>query len=564
MREGREDMKERKWWQRIPIFGVLLACLLVFGTGFTQTASAADPPPSHPVGGDPTGALSAYSSANANPLVIDDVLKGVTDPAVKSAFGEMYKLTVNDRAAINMVWMLVTGFLVFFMQAGFALVEVGFCRAKNAAHTMTMNLMVFCIGVVGWYICGFAFMFGGLGSTATLGDTAGLSWATGELNIGGFDLIGTKGFFLGGDFYDVSVLTFFLFQMVFMDTAATIPTGSTAERITWKGFLLMGLWVSMFIYPIVGNWVWGGGWLADMGANWHLGHGAVDFAGSGVVHEIGGAVALAGAIAIGPRIGKYGPNGEVRAIPGHNMPLAILGTIILFFGWFGFNPGSTFGATDLRIANVAVTTMIAGGFGGFAAMFRMWIFEGKPDPGYSVNGVLAGLVAITAPCAFVNPTQAAIIGILAGGWVCDAGLTIERKLKIDDPVGAIAVHFCNGCWGLIATGIFADGTYGDGLNGVKGTVKGILMGDSGQLIAQFVDAIVIAVVVGVSSYVFFKIADALVGLRVAPEIELAGLDVPEMGIWGYPDPEASFSGGLPTPVRVNQDGVVVAAQQQQE
>lgn len=550
-------ISNKKRGRQLPIFGFLLACLLLCGVGAVRAAGA-------PTGGDPTGATSAYSSSGSNPLKIDEVLKDVSDPATKSAFGELYKLHINERASLNMFWMLMTGFLVFFMQAGFALVEVGFCRAKNAAHTMMMNMMVFCIGVVGWYICGFAFMFGGLGSTATLGDTSALSWASGELNVGGFDLIGTKGFFLGGDFYDVSVLTFFLFQMVFMDTAATIPTGSTSERISWKGFIAMSFWVSMFIYPLVGNWVWGGGWLADMGTKFGLGHGAVDFAGSGVVHEIGGAVALAGALAIGPRIGKYGPNGEVRAIPGHNMPLAILGTIILFFGWFGFNPGSSFSVTDLRVADVAVTTMIAGGFGGFAAMFRMWIFEGKPDPGYCVNGVLAGLVAITAPCAFVNPTQAAIIGILAGGWVCDAGLTIERKLKIDDPVGAIAVHFCNGCWGLVALGIFADGTYGDGWNGVTGTVKGALLGDTGQLAAQFIDAIVIAVVVGGLSFVFFKLVDATLGLRVSAEIELAGLDVPEMGIWGYPDPEASFSGGLPAPARPSADGTIAMPQPSQQ
>ncbi|AGY56832.1 ammonium transporter [Gloeobacter kilaueensis] len=560
-------MNPKKRCQGNPLLGFLFALLLLLGAGTitsVQEAFAQAPAPAAAPTGDPTGETSAFANGVANPLKIDDTLKDVKDPAVKNAFSELYKLHVNERAGINMTWTLVTGFLVFFMQAGFALVETGFCRAKNAAHTMTMNMMVFCVGVVGWYICGFAFMFGGFGSTPTLGDTSALSWASGELSIGGFDIIGTKGFFLSGDFYDVSILALFLFQMVFMDTAATIPTGSTSERITWKGFLLMGLWVSMFIYPLVGNWVWGGGWLADMGVKFGLGHGAVDFAGSGVVHEIGGAVALAGAIAIGPRIGKYGPNGEVRAIPGHNMPLAILGTIILYFGWFGFNPGSTLSATDLRISDVAVTTMIAGGFGGVAAMFYMWIFEGKPDPGYSVNGILAGLVAITAPCAFVNPTQAAIIGVLAGGWVCVAGLFIERKLKIDDPVGAIAVHFANGAWGLIALGIFADGTYGEGWNGVKGRVKGVLAGDGGQLVAQFIDAITIAVVVGVASFIFFKIVDAVVGLRVSPDVELAGLDVPEMGIWGYPDPEASFSGGLPAPVRPAPDGTVAIAQQQQQ
>jgi ammonium transporter, Amt family len=512
-------MNRDRW--KLPLAATLGAVVFVGCMGLAAHAA-----------GDPTGSAVDWSRVSK------------TAPDLKTVANTVGNLKVG----LNMTWTLMTGFLVFFMQAGFALVETGFCRAKNSAHTMMMNLMVFCVGLAGFFTCGFAFMFGGFGETLTLGDTSKVM--DGMLTIGGFDLIGTKGFFLSGDFYDVSVLTLFLFQLVFMDTAATIPTGSTAERIQWRGFLLMGLWVSMFIYPLIGCWVWGGGWLADLGTRFGLGHGVVDFAGSGVVHMVGGAVALAGGMVIGPRIGKYGKDGSVNAIPGHNLPMGVLGVIILFFGWFGFNPGSTLAATDLRIANVAVTTMVAGGFGGLAAMFRMWIWEGKPDPGYSCNGVLAGLVAITAPCAFVDPLTAALIGTLAGGWVCDAGLFIERKLKIDDPVGAIAVHFCNGAWGLVALGLFADGKYGAGWNGVgadkylgeagKG-VTGLFYGDSSQLIAQLVQCGAIIVFAFGLSYVFFSILKAINWLRVSKEMELSGLDVPEMGIWGYPDPEASFA-----------------------
>ncbi|WP_287128600.1 ammonium transporter, partial [Candidatus Cyanaurora vandensis] len=392
--------------------------------------------------GDPTGAAVDWSVVSATP------------PNLKSVAGTVADLKVG----LNMTWVLLTGFLIFMMQAGFATVEAGFCRAKNSVNVMMMNLVVFCVGVIGYFLCGFAFMFGGLGGTATLGNTTGI--LNGMFSIGGFDLLGTKGFLLTGDFYDVSVFALFFFQLVFMDTAATIPTGAMAERLSWKGFLGMGLWVSMFIYPLIGCWLWGGGWLADLGTSFKLGHGAVDFAGSGAVHMVGGTVALVGAIILGPRIGKYNRDGSVNPIPGHSFPLVILGVIILFCGWFAFNAGSTLAATDLRIAVIAVNTMVAGGFAGVAAMFRMWIWESKPDPGYTCNGVLAGLVAITASCAFVEPWMAAVIGILAGGWVCDAGLFIERVLKVDDPCGAVAVHFCNGAWGLVALGIFADGKYG--------------------------------------------------------------------------------------------------------
>src|SRR5215203_2718025 len=367
--------------------------------------------------------------------------------------------------SINIMWMIISGFLVFFMQAGFALVETGFTRNKNVAHTMLMNMMVFCIGAIGYWLTGFAFQFGAVNlaypevarvgviagewahSPITLGDWTGLL-STPLLRIGQFGIIGGSGFMLTGVGTNVGILAFFLFQMVFMDTAATIPTGSMAERVKFIGFVIMSLWVSMFIYPLVAGWIWGGGWIQNLGRSLGLGNGAVDFAGSGPVHMIGGCIALAGALVIGPRIGKFNKDGSANAIPGHNITIGILGTIILFFGWFGFNPGSSLGFLggfrNLAVI-AAVNTLLAGAAGGCSAMTYMWLFgpTKKPDPGMSVNGVLAGLVAITAPCAFVDGWAAVGIGLVGGVLVCLASVWIE-KLKIDDPVGAIPVHFFNG------------------------------------------------------------------------------------------------------------------------
>jgi Amt family ammonium transporter len=461
-------------------------------------------------------------------------------------------LTVNA----NILWVLIAGFFVFFMQAGFALVETGFTRAKNVAHTMLMNMMVFCIGALGYWVCGFAFQFGGVNytypATAISATQASPEWAfspitlgawgdalTSPLVIGGSGFLGLSGFFLQGVGQSAAgILTFFLFQMVFMDTAATIPTGSMAERIKFIGFVAMSLWVSMFIYPLVGNWVWGGGWLANLGRTVGLGNGAVDFAGSGVVHTTGGAVALAGAIAIGPRIGKFNKDGSANTILGHNIPMGILGTIILFFGWFGFNPGSALGIQGAFInlvALAAINTLLAGAAGGVTAMTYMWLFgpSKKPDPGMSVNGVLAGLVAITAPCAFVDGWAAVVIGVIGGVLVCLATFALE-KAKIDDPVGAVPVHFVNGIWGVLATGIFANGNPDSAAwNGIDSPVSGLLYGNFGQFAAQALEALSVAGVVFTLSYVFFRVLHGANLLRVSAADEIAGLDLPEMGVPGY-------------------------------
>jgi len=457
---------------------------------------------------------------------------------------------------LNILWMILGGFLVFFMQAGFALVETGFTRNKNVAHTMMMNMMVFCIGAIGYWLTGFAFQFGGVNaaypevarvgviagewahSPITLGDWTG-QLATPLIRFGQHGILGGSGFLLGGLGANAGLLAFFLFQMVFMDTAATIPTGSMAERLKFIGFVLMGLWVSMFIYPLVGGWIWGGGWLQNLGRSVGLGNGAVDFAGSGVVHMIGGAIGLAGAVVLGPRIGKFNKDGSANTIPGHSISLGVLGTIILFFGWFGFNPGSSLGFVGAfrNLAVIAaINTLLAGAAGGVSAMTYMWLFGAtkKPDPGMSVNGILAGLVAITAPCAFVDSWAAVVIGLIAGLIVCWATVLLE-KWKIDDPVGAVPVHFFNGLWGVLAVGIFANGNPDTAAwNGVESAVTGLLYGGTTQILAQFAEVASIFVFVFGLSYVFFKVLAALKLLRVSREAELQGLDIPEMGLPGYP------------------------------
>ncbi|MFA5891947.1 MAG: ammonium transporter [Actinomycetota bacterium] len=434
---------------------------------------------------------------------------------------------------LNMLWLVLGAILVIFMQAGFALVETGFCRAKHAAHVVMTNFAIFGLGLIGYFALGYAFMFGAT-SVPSIGFLKPLGTMLGFGSHGG--VIAHTGFFLGGGAYDVGVLGFFLYQVAFMDTTATIPTGSMAERWKFKSFVIWGLFCGALYYPLYGAWVWGGGWLSQLGAgSLKLGHGVVDFAGSGVVHAMGGVAALAGAMILGPRIGKFAKDGTPRAMPGHHIPMAMLGTLILLFGWFGFNAASTFAATDLRFAVVAVNTAIAGAFGATVAMFWVWKRVGKPDPSMAANGMLAGLVAITAPCAFVQPWAAAVIGSIAAVAVVESVWFVERKLKIDDPVGAISVHGVCGLFGVLAVGIFSDGAYGDGLNGVAGGVRGALYGDWGQLGAQAVAVLVLCTAMFGLAWTFFKITDKVVGLRSDADDELEGLDRPEMGVLAYPE-----------------------------
>ncbi|MEP6713917.1 MAG: ammonium transporter [Ferruginibacter sp.] len=469
-----------------------------------------------------------------------DTLSAVQDTTLNKVVTAVNTIGAADghsKIAINIMWTLIAGFLVMFMQAGFAMVETGFTQKKNVAHTMCMNFLIYAIGMIGFWICGFAIMFGGGFNIAALGGSAGVIPSEYVVHIFGHDfgIWGKAGFFLSSKYYDVGIYTLFLFQMVFMDTTATIPTGSMAERWTLKSFVIYGFFISMFVYPLFGNWVWGGGWLSQLGAQFGLGHGHVDFAGSSVVHMVGGVAALAGAIVIGPRYGKYGKDGTVNTIPGHNIPMAIIGTFILAFGWFGFNPGSTLAGGDLRIGIVAVNTMLAGGAGTLAALFYMYARGQKADPGMIANGMLAGLVAITAPCAFVPSLSAVIIGAIAGVLVILAYNFVDRKLKIDDPVGAFAVHGVNGAWGVLSLGLFADGSYGDGWNGVPGPVKGLFYGDGKQFVAQLIGTITCLVFVFAVMYVFFKVLNKIVPLRSKEADEIAGLDIAETGVLGYVD-----------------------------
>jgi Amt family ammonium transporter len=436
--------------------------------------------------------------------------------------------------SLNLAWVLIAGFLVMFMQVGFAMLETGFTRSKNAVNTMAMNFIIYPLGVLGFWLTGYSLMMGGVGHWSSLG-ALGLDHRELSITIGGhaYGLLGASKFALLNVSHDPSSLAMFLFAVVFMDTAATIPTGAMAERWKFSAFAVYGLFMSMFLYPLYGNWVWGGGWLSQLGVNLGLGHGHVDFAGSSVVHMTGGLTALAGVIVLGPRIGKFRRDGQMAAIPGHNIPMAMIGTLILAFGWFGFNAGSTLAASDPRIGLIATNTMIASAGGALSALFYLWFRFHKPDVAMACNGLLGGLVAITAPCAFVTPLAAVTIGVVAGLLVVVLVLLLERRFRIDDPVGAIAVHGGCGIWGALAVGIFADGSYGDGWNAVAGPVRGILYGDPGQLIAQLIGISVNIIVVFGLAFAFFMIVERTIGNRVIPEVEYTGLDALEMGTDAY-------------------------------
>ena len=529
---------------RLPLALVLVASVVVLAMSlaFSHTNAYADGPVDDPTP-DRSG-LTTGSGADLNGLAPGTITADDYKAAQKA---EPYAVKLADmvnqnRLAANFIWTLVAGFLVMFMQAGFALVETGFCRAKNAGHTMFMNFMVYGLGMFGYFVTGYAFQNGGVG-IAGVTNLGGLATMNGEWSIGGWGMVGTKGFFLAGSGYDVGVAVMFLFQMVFMDTAATIPTGAMAERWKLLPFVCFGLFIGGFTYPVYANWAWGGGWLSQLGAKAGLGQGYLDFAGSGVVHAIGGWTALAGAIVLGPRLGKFNKDGSANPIPGHNLVIAALGTFILALGWFGFNPGSTLGASgagNLRISIVAVNTMLAGTTGGLASMLWTWKMNKKPDFGMVINGTLAGLVAITAPSGWVSPYFAALIGGIAGVLVVLAVAFFERVLHIDDPVGAISVHGVNGAFGQLALGLFADGSAN--YNGL--VAKGWFFGDGSQFVAQLVGmSVAFAWAFGVG-FVFFKILDKVIGMRVSPEAELAGLDIPELGTLGYaPDAEPYRAGG---------------------
>jgi Amt family ammonium transporter len=495
-----------------------------------KDAAAKAPSTATLANGDPGGSLTGTVSD----VPVGDAKAGLT-------LGDVANQVGQNKIGINFTWTLVAGFLVMFMQAGFAMVEAGLCRVKNANHTYMMNFFVYGCGLLAYWLIGFAIQMGGAAGNGNLG---GLQALNSEHTLALFGttwgIFGQTGMFLAGRTYDVGVMVIFLFQMVFMDTALTIVTGACAERWKFLTFAVSSVLMGAFTYPLFANWAWGGGWLAQMGTNLGLGKGYCDFAGSGVVHAVGGLTALAVAMIIGPRIGKFNRDGSSNVILGHDISAVLIGCFILAFGWFGFNPGSTLGASGagcLRIGSIAVNTMLAGCTGTFGAILYMWSLKGKPDASMSGNGLLAGLVAITAPSGFVNPTSSAIIGLIAGILVCVSVMFVENRLKVDDPVGAISVHGTCGLWGVISVGLFADGTsnYGGSWNGVTGSVTGLFYGDASQLVAQLIGVSTLVGFVFTFSFAMNWVLDIVVGQRVSAESEVAGLDLPEMGQLGYPE-----------------------------
>ena len=415
---------------------------------------------------------------------------------------------------IDTLWVLVAGFLVFFMNAGFGCLEAGLCRAKNATNILGKNFVVFAFSSIAFFTVGFAFMFGDgnsiLGLNGWLLGGADNSPATGDAYQGIFSSLNWTGVPLSAKFF---------FQLVFAGTAATIVSGCVAERIHYKSFIIFTLLLVGVSYPITGHWIWGGGWLGSGGM--------LDFAGSTVVHAVGGWAGLAGIVALGPRLGKYRSDGSIRPIPGHSMALVFLGGLILWLGWFGFNPGSTMGAVAGDIAHVALTTNMACAAAILSSTLMAWIMLGKPDFTMTVNGALAGLVAITAPCYFVTPVSAVIIGLIAGIIVVPAVMMFD-KLKIDDPVGALSVHLVNGIWGTIALGLFSSAS-------APGGADGLFFGGGAELLKwQLIGTLAVGAFTFTVSLVGWSVIKAIFGLRVDPDDEVRGLDISEMGMEAYP------------------------------
>jgi len=431
-----------------------------------------------------------------------------------SAFAQTEGPDVAElKVAMDTMWLLVAAFLVFFMQAGFALVEAGFTRSKNTVNILMKNLMDFAIASMVFWAVGW-----------------GLAYGT---SAGGF--MGTDQFFLGDvrEAGSIPPMASWLFQVVFAGTAATIVSGAMAERTKFNAYLVYSFFISLVIYPIVVHWVWSGsGWLNTYSGNTTDSWGFTDFAGSTVVHSVGGWAALIGAIILGPRIGKFGPDGKARTIPGHNMTFGALGVFILWLGWFGFNPGSQLAIGSQNdadaVALVAVTTNLAAAAGALGAMFTTWLRKGKPDLGMTLNGVLAGLVAITAGCAYVGPGAAIIIGLVSGP-LCVLAVDWLDALKIDDPVGAVPVHLVNGVWGTLAVGLFAT------IPGNTGTVGLFAGGGPALLIAQLVGVLAVGFWTVITCGVMFLAIKATVGLRVSVQEEQEGLDIGEHGATAYPD-----------------------------
>ncbi len=432
-----------------------------------------------------------------------------------SAFGQDSGPSTGDlKVAADTIWVLVTAFLVFWMNAGFGCVEAGLCRAKNATNILGKNFVVFALSTIAYWVIGFAIMFGDgsgfMGTTGFLLRGMDNSPAVGDAYMGVYGSLNWTG---------VPLLAKFFFQLVFAGTAATIVSGCVAERIHYKSFMIFTLVLVGVSYPITGHWIWGGGFLAGLGM--------LDFAGSTVVHAVGGWAGLAGIIVLGPRRGKYKEGGGMQPIPGHSMALVFLGGLILWLGWFGFNPGSTMAADPVAIAHVAMTTNLACCFAIVTSTVIAWMMLGKPDFTMTVNGALAGLVAITCPCAFVSDIGAAMIGAIAGIIVVPAVMFWD-KLKIDDPVGALSVHLVNGIWGTLSLGLFADAA------APGGDANGLFYGGgAGLLMSQVIGTLAVGAFTFVLSLVAWSVIKAVFGLRVSEDEETRGLDITEMGMEAY-------------------------------
>lgn len=466
-------------------------------------------PTATPTAIEPTATPTAIV-LTAGPAAIEPTDAPVAAEAEADAEASKESVEYAKQTDANIMWTCIAAFLVFFMQAGFAMVETGFTRAKNAVNIIMKNVLDFALGSLVFWFIGFGLMFG--------------TNPTGWFGTDGFGV--TKYLFAADGSTDYWTFAFWIFQVVFAGTAATIVSGAMAERTKFAAYLVYSIFISAVIYPIFGSWAWGGlfhggGWLESI-----LGTNFIDFAGSTVVHSVGGWAALTGAIILGPRLGKYSSTGKPQVIPGHNIPLAALGVFILWFGWFGFNPGST---TTMGgdLAVIAVTTNLAAAAGTVSALITAWIKFGKPDAGMALNGCLAGLVAITAPCANVSPLSAILIGLIGGFLVVIAVITIEN-MGVDDPVGAVSVHAVNGVWGTLSVGLFAEKAFG----GVDGLFFG---GGFNQLFAQMIGVGACFLWTFGTCFILFKVIQATIGLRVSPEEEMDGLDVGEHAASAYSD-----------------------------
>ena len=483
------------WFRSVVILGAAVAIL----TGASVILAAEEPAKDAPV--------AAGSAAPAAPAA-------TAPPAFTKEMADAIK---DTKIAMDTIWVLVTAFLVFFMNLGFAMVESGLCRAKNTVNILAKNFIVFAISSLAFLILGWGLMFGDGNSFFGI---QGLWFLTGPDNSPAMG-DAYKGVYSSINWTGVPLWAKFFFQLVFAGTAATIVSGAVAERIHFRAFIIFSFVMVGVIYPIVGHWIWGGGWLAKLGM--------FDFAGSTVVHSVGGWAALAGILMLGPRLGKYAKDGRVNPIPGHSMTSATIGTFVLWFGWFGFNPGSTMAADWNAIARIATTTNTAAAAAAFSATLAAWWLLGKPDLSMTLNGCLAGLVAITAPCAFVSVPSSLIIGLIAGVLVVVSVLFFDR-IKVDDPVGATSVHLVCGVFGTLAVGLFAQ----DLIPNTTG--NGLFFGGGIKLfMAQLIGVVGAGIFTFAISLVAWGVMKATLGIRVSPEEEMEGLDVGEHGITAYPD-----------------------------